>query len=121
MTVKIQEFKVAKRRLENSLSWAEMLGKRYEGGGGGNGDIRYCRLATGSMASPTIYYQHSNGAQNYHMAPDELIPYIEGAIKAHFKTLLDYALSRQEADVQALAKAAVEEHNELLREAGFAR
>ncbi len=69
---KFETYQQIKAANKVSKDWAEMLGKPYHGGGGGTGKIIYLTLCRGEMKSPTICYQYSNGAQNYHACPTVL-------------------------------------------------
>ena len=69
--------------------------------------------------APTVYYQRTNGAQNYHPMPGSLVSHLEDAIKARFRELLDDALERQRIALKQSAEDAVREHGELLKAAGI--
>ena len=92
---KFETYQQIKAANKVSKDWAEMLGKPYHGGGGGTGKIVYLTLGRGEMKSPTICYQYSNGAQNYHACPTVLIPTLEQVIRDEFPNLLKKALLRQ--------------------------
>ena len=110
---KFETYQQIKAANKVSKDWAEMLGKPYHGGGGGTGKIVYLTLGRGEMKSPTIHYQYSNGAQNYHACPTVLIPTLEQVIRDEFPNLLKKALLRQEELLQEAAKEALLERAEL--------
>ena len=85
---KFETYQQIKAANKVSKDWAEMFGKPYHGGGGGTGKIVYLTLGRGEMKSPTIHYQYSNGAQNYHACPTVLIPTLEQVIQDEFPALL---------------------------------
>lgn len=123
MGMTIDRYNGAKREQRECQSWAAMLGKTYYGGTRGQGErgeLRSLHLAMRGDDAPTIYYQESDGAKNYHTMPAALAPHLEAAIKARFAELLKDALERQKAAVKAVAAEAVKEHARLIKEAGLA-
>lgn len=119
MSVKaIDKYVDLQSALRDSNHWVSMLGKRYSGGGGGIGALHSLSLNKGE-ASPTLYYQESNGSTNYHRMPVELSKHLESAIKSKFTELIADALKLQEKELKKCANAAVEEHKRLLESAGI--
>lgn len=118
METMIRQYQGAKREHDECAEWAALIGKKYCGGGGGIGDLRSLSLMSGE-AAPTVYYQVSDGAKNYHTMPDALAPHLEAAIKARFSALLADAMERQKAALKQAAEAALKEHGELLKAAGI--
>lgn len=119
MGTMIQQYQGAKREHDECAAWAALIGKKYNGGGGGIGELKSLRLM-GGEGSPTVYHQDSDGAKNYHLMPAALAPHLEAAIKAQFGELLADALERQKAALKQAAEEAVKEHGELLKAAGIA-
>ena len=119
MGTMIQQYQSAKREHDDCAAWAALIGKKYNGGGGGVGELKSLRLASGE-AAPTVYHQYSDGAKNYHTMPAALAPHLEAVIKARFGALLADALERQKCALKQAAEAAVKEHGELLKAAGIA-
>ena len=119
MTTMIQQYQGAKREHDYCAAWAALIGKKYNGGGGGIGELKSLRLMSGE-AAPTVYHQYSDGAKNYHTMPAALAPHLEAVIKARFGALLADALERQKCALKQAAEAAVKEHGELLKAAGIA-
>ena len=119
MGTMIQQYQIAKREHDDCAAWAALIGNKYNGGGGGIGELKSLRLASGE-AAPTVYHQYSDGAKNYHTMPPALAPHLEAVIKARFGELLADALERQKCALKQAAEAAVKEHGELLKAAGIA-
>lgn len=65
MPTMIQQYQCAKREHDYCAAWAALIGKKYNGGGGGIGELKSLRLMSGEDA-PTVYHQYSDGAKNYH-------------------------------------------------------
>lgn len=118
METRIQQYEKAKNEFDKCSAWAALVGKPYIGGGGGVGELKSLHLKTDELG-PTIYYQHSDGAKNYHPMPNALAQHLVEAIKARFSELLADALERQKAALKESAKSAVEEHSELMKAAGI--
>lgn len=118
MGTMIEQYQGAKREHEECAAWAALIGAPYRGGGGGVGELKSLQLMKGE-ASPTVYHQSSDGAKNYHPMPAAMAPHLEAAIKARFADLLADALERQQEALKQSARAAVNEHAELLMAAGL--
>lgn len=114
----LDTYKAGARERDYSAEWAALLGQRYHGGGGGTGYLVSVKLV-GGEAAPTIYHQYSDGAKNYHQAPASLLSYLEVEIKERFPEILAGALTRQADDLRRLAKAAADEHADLMAAAGL--
>lgn len=113
---KLEDFKAAKARQDEAQVWAEMLGKAYTGGGGGVGEIR--TVALGNPGA-VIYYQRTNGSQNYWNMPQVLNEHLEAAIKDAFPKLLKSAMDRMAGATRDAAAEAEAEYAELRRAAGL--
>lgn len=118
MTTIIEQYNGAKREQAQCVEWANLIGQRYSGGGGGIGALKSLKLAS-NESGPTVYHQYSDGATNYHTMPAALAVHLEDAIKAKFTELLADALDRQAKALQAIAEEAVKEHEALLKAAGL--
>ena len=110
---KFETYQQIKAANKVSKDWAEMLGKPYHGGGGGTGKIVYLTLGRGEMKSPTICYQYSNGAQNYHACPTVLIPTLEQVIQDEFPALLKKHFCGKKSYFKKLQRSALPERAEL--------
>jgi len=118
METMIEKYKAAKRDQEYCEAWAALIGSPYRGGGGGVGELVSLRLL-GGESSPTVYHQYSDGAKNYHQMPAALAKHLEAAIVSNFSILLASALKMQKEEVKQKAALALEEHAQLLKEAGI--
>ena len=113
MTTKIEQYNAAKREQSICQAWTALIGNKYDGGGGGIGQLSELQLA-----KVTVYHQSSDGANNYDI-PAALAPYLCAAIKARFDELVSDALARQDAALKTAAAEALKEHGELLEAAGL--
>lgn len=111
MTSKIEEYKDIKNKFCKSKEWFELIGKPYNGGGGGIGKLHSVTLD--SRNPPTIYHQAYNGATNYHYMPDVMKPYVEQIIKNNFKELFEKAFKLFEQDVSNKAEEAKREYESI--------
>lgn len=118
MPIAIERYNAAKRGDEEIREWAGMLGKRYEGGGGGYGRLCSLELSSGKNA-PTIYYQHGNGDTSYHPMPEVLRAHLQAEIAANFPNLLAGARARYTEALRKCADEAIAEHAALLKAAGL--
>lgn len=119
---KIDDYQIAKNGHDVCAAWASMLGKTYYGGTSGKGApgrLSYLKLSTADLCIPTIYYQYSDGAKNYHECPRELLPYLEAQITIRFEEILAAALAVQKKQLEGLAGAALAEHRALMESAGL--
>ncbi len=110
---KIEQYVDAKRRHALAKDWARMLGREYHGGGGGTGHMHTVELQA------TLYFQPSDGANNYHKCPEDLAIALSFTVKKQFTVLMEAALMEMEDELRTFAKAAAEEHRELLKAAGL--
>lgn len=113
MSNAIEEYKKRKQDLGYAEAWAQKLGQQYRGGGGGRGYV------TKAQCVMEIYHQYSDGATNYHDAPEALRFALGEVIKRNARSLIDQALANMRIDAQAFATKAVAEHEQLLKEAGL--
>ena len=113
MTNEIETYKKAKADLATAKEWAGKIGKRYEGGGGGEGYLHACSVGA------TIYFQQSNGSMNYHNAPPEMCLALARALSGS-EGIIDRAIEIMQARVDELAQKAVKAHTALMEEAGLA-
>ena len=118
MKTKIEEYNTAKLNHGYCKGWASLIGASYIGGGGGIGRLVSVTLADG-QASPTIYFQESDGATNYHYMPAELKKHLEASIKVRFNELLADAFKRQETELNSLAVEAAKEYGSMMKAAGL--
>lgn len=88
--------------------WFVLLGSEYRGGGGGKGFIAHT-----TKCKPVIYHQATNGATNYHDAPNEFAPYLDKALAHHAKEVISTAMAYLDADILAAAKDASDELNQM--------
>ncbi len=108
-----EQYLGAKWELAQCERWADLIGSRYYGGGGGYGHLVHLNLRRA-----TIYHQPNHGDTNYHEVPAELIPDLEQAIRAKFSEILADALDRKRDKVRQAAKEALKEHEALMADAG---
>ena len=106
-----QDFKVNK---EQTTRWADMLGKQFYGGGGGLG-----RIVGVELSKVQIYYQFSNGDQNYHNVPQHFTKYLQQAIINQFSNLLQEAKQLEETEFKRLAVLAHGEAQQIAEDAGL--
>ena len=114
MSTAIDQFQQFNNELGYARGWVEMIGKRYEGGGGGIGKIVNCTLLM------EVYSQSYDGATNYHDCPKELAVAMAEVIKQDSHQIIDKAIAIMELRAKELAKAAHEEHTLLMGAAGLA-
>ena len=93
--------------------WMAMLGQEYHGGGGGIGKVKSVRM------SAEIYFQESNGSQNYHEIPDALRVAMQTVIHKNFDALVLRATTLMKDTSRELALKSTAEYADLLREAGI--
>ena len=117
-TTSIEQYKILKCEHIEAVKWLSLIGSPYHGGGGGIGNLRTLKLDKGDGA-PTVYHQQYDGANNYHIMPSSLAPYLEAEIKARFNELIKGALARQEVELKTASEQALKEHEELLIDAGL--
>jgi hypothetical protein len=101
----VQQYADLKLKVVAAKQWAEMLGKPYSGGGGGIGGVR--------NASFEIYFQGSNGAQNYHKPSSDVQPYLDAALKESGSQIILRAIELMEGDLLKLAAEARAEYKKL--------
>ena len=111
----VDEFKAKKRALKKSEEWAEMIGKKYHGGGGGIGELRTLKVSVANL-----YFQFSDGSTNYHDAPKELLEKISDVVMVEFTRILELAISSMQIDAGQAAEKAAREYRTLMEEAGLA-
>lgn len=110
---KIDNYNKFNERARWALSWASLIGDRYRGGGGGIGKLHSLKIEA------VVYHQYSNGAKNYHDAPELMQQKLAEVIIEQFPMLLQLAKDRIEAERQNLAEQALQEHRKLIAEAGL--
>lgn len=110
---KLDEYRKFQGEMQYAAHWAAMLGKRYHGGGGGIGKL------TRVIVKPELYFQHSDGATNYHEAPEGLCRFLAAEITKDFPRLLANAQAAMDAQKAEMAAAATEEHAKLMKDAGL--
>lgn len=102
----IDKYTDANRRLNQFDAWASMIGMRYEGGGGGTGDVVN---ANGSLE---IYFQEYNGSQNYHDLDKEFKGELSEAMKKYSRELISsirHDLERQLSEAKSAAEVLAKE------------
>lgn len=109
----LDDYRTIQRHVDEAARWAEMLGARYEGGGGGTGSI----VSLG--VTPTLYFQAYNGSTNYHKAPDALADWLSKEIRKDFPRLLALAQAAMAEEAKKLADHARKEHAQLMKDAGL--
>ncbi len=114
----IEKYNAEKQKLYECERWAAMLGKAYQGGGGGIGELSEFLIARGHFL-PKIYYQCKDGDKNYHNMPDALCLYLESSIKENIQHLVTDAINKQRESLRLLALDAVKEHTNLMEAAGI--
>ena len=102
-----------KLAIKNANHWAGLIGKKYNGGGGGTGNIASLTIST------RIYHQEYDGATNYHEIPEVFGKYLAKTVLKNFDKLKQEALDLMEADRLDLARKTEEEHKFLMKEAGL--
>lgn len=111
MASKFESYQKAKAELSAAKEWLEMIGKRQP---------RTTAEANGFLCALTVkaqvHYQHSDGAKNYHDAPETFGFLLGQAVKDSFDTLAAEALARLAARVDEMRKQAAEEYRQLLAE-----
>lgn len=110
---KIDDYRKFQADLRHAKCWADLIGNRYRGGGGGVGELREIKVEA------TVYHQESDGANNYHAAPSALNQFLAAEIRKEFPNLLAAAQAAMEAKRVTLAAEATAEHEELMRDAGL--
>lgn len=110
---KMDEAAKAKAELAHAQAWLDMIGARYEGGGGGVGSLRAVTF------SADVYFQRTHGSKNYHDAPDGMKRAMAEVIRRRFAELAAEALADLEVARKATALEVVAEHAALMREAGI--
>jgi len=110
---KIEQYARAKETLIGAQRWANMIGQKYHGGGGGFGHLHEVAIKA------TLYFQETDGAINYHDCPEVLTAKLADAATEHFAELVHAALGKLEADCRMLAKEATAEHERLMVAAGL--
>jgi hypothetical protein len=108
---KLDEFNLKKSHVYFADAWSYMIGKRYDGGGGGTG-----RLHGVKFQKVELYYQALDGAKNYHQPPDSFIPYLEKSTEILFTQILELALGLQKEDLRLAALAALKENETIIEE-----
>ena len=107
------EYKKAVSDLRHAEAWKWMIGQRYIGGGGGDGEVVSVSL------SMTIYYQEYDGAKNYHEPDKAMVDALGVAAKKMSQQLIDLAILELERVVVEKAKAAVDDANAILAAASL--
>lgn len=107
----IEWFQSCKLALRRAEDWAGLIGKRYEGGGGGWGELRP------PVVTMSVYYQPYDGATNHHGAPKELRECIEEVVLRDGERIVKEALGIMQARVTEAAKKAIGEATAVLTEA----
>lgn len=113
---KIDKFKAAKSALDEAKSWAEKIGKKYYGGTSGKGELG---TLVSCKVSLTVYYQHSDGDQNYHQSPNGFNEVLAQVIKRHHAALIGEAIELLSIQSQQAALEATQEYAELMKSAGI--
>lgn len=109
----IEKFTAYTDEQRRSIRWLSMLGKEYNGGGGGIG--RVCRVAL----KAEIYFQDYDGSQNYHEMPSALVDAMQMAIIKNFGVLAMEAQTIIDETARELALKSVSEYASLLASAGL--
>ena len=112
---KFDEYRAEKKRLNQAIQWAKLIGKPYNGGGGGVGCLY---RATASME---IYHQEYNGSKNYHESNEIKCfnDYISEAVKSLGNSVIDIALKMWANRVSELAAQAKVEYDALVQDANL--
>lgn len=109
MPTKFESYQKAKKELAESRAWLEMIGKPQP---------RTTAHADGYLSklsiSAQVHFQHSDGAKNYHDAPDVFEFILQEVVRSHFQTLTDEAIKRMAARADEMRKEAAEEYRQLL-------
>ena len=106
----IEWFQAQKLALYRAEEWAALVGKRYEGGGGGYGEVRP------PVVTMTVYHQPYDGATNYHEAPKEMRKCIEQVVLRDSARIIAGALGIMRERVALAAKKATREAEDVLAE-----
>ena len=107
-TNNIHHFQNQKTLVKKAKEWFSLYLKEYFGGGGGIGEL------IGFSFSCEIYYQESNGAQNYHKPEKEFKVYLDLASSFYTPQIIEMAIKLAEADLKKKAIAAKQEAEEIL-------
>ena len=112
---KFDDYRAEKSRLDQAIRWAKLIGKPYNGGGGGVG---YLYKATASME---IYHQEYNGSKNYHESNEifGLNGYLSEAVQQLGNSVIDVALKMWANRVSELAAQAKVEYDALVQDANL--
>lgn len=110
---KVSEYENFRHEIAKSKRWFGLLGKPYKGGGGGIGKISKAQCVV------EIYHQEYDGANNYHKAEGAVVAELDHVFMEAVPALLKKAFENLEEKRIAAARLAVEEHAQLLREAGI--
>jgi len=112
----IEQLQVLKHKYSESLNWFKLIGARYEGGGGGYGNLRSVDFTVNRLE---IYHQAYNGGIGYHQIPEGLKHYMVKAIAIHGEKLIKTAIELQHSDLKTVAAKAAAEYKEILEIAGI--
>jgi len=114
----LQEYQNYKNALSQAGNWFALLGKPYDGGGGGTGNIP----AHGVTVKFDIYHQPYDGATNYNEIPNrDTQEALNKAVYEKLPKLIGIALADMEKKLGELAIKARVEADAILGDTALAK
>lgn len=103
-------YREAAATLRSAEQYVELVGSRYEGGGGGIGRVHDVSVAV------TVYHQERDGATNYHDSSEPFNDALGRAIKENFQMLANSALAEMRATKRSRAEEFYREMEAIAKE-----